>query len=233
MSRNKRLIALMSALSICAMSAGAAQAQTVNPPPAGVLSLDAQASEDVPADIVTITLFFEQEGNDPAALTRALNQRAADALARAPGNSVVKVSTGTFSVSPATDRDGKISAWRGRTELVLESRDFAAASALAGRLSNLMQVGSVDYSLSPEATQRAQTQLTDRAIRSFRERADAAAKAFGYSSYTIREVNVGQGGAVPRMRTMAYAAKAQSDSLAIQGGTNRVNVTVNGSVQMR
>ena len=41
--------------------------------PAGVLSLNAQASAEVPQDVVDITLFYEQEASDPSALTSTLS----------------------------------------------------------------------------------------------------------------------------------------------------------------
>jgi len=209
------------------------------PEPAGVLSLSSQASADVPQDIIHITLFYEQQAKDPGSLTSALNQRADAALAQAKGVSGVSAHTGAFSVYPSTDRDGKISAWRGRTEVVLESRDFAAASKLAGQLSNLMQVANVEFSLSPEAQRAAEQKLTTEAIKSFRARADEAAKAFGYSSYTIRDVNVGSGRNVqpyPRMMAMAAApmdSAKMSAPIAVEGGKATVSVTVNGSVQMK
>ncbi|MBR8241884.1 SIMPL domain-containing protein [Burkholderia multivorans] len=224
------------------LASPAAHAQAVNPhfpEPAGVLSLSSQASADVPQDIIHITLFYEQQAKDPGSLTSALNQRADAALAQAKGVSGVSAHTGTFSVYPSTDRDGKISAWRGRTEVVLESRDFAAASKLAGQLSNLMQVANVEFSLSPEAQRAAEQKLTTEAIKSFRARADEAAKAFGYSSYTIRDVNVGSGRNVqpyPRMMAMAAApmdSAKMSAPIAVEGGKATVSVTVNGSVQMK
>ncbi|PRF37780.1 hypothetical protein C6Q08_03950 [Burkholderia multivorans] len=224
------------------LASPAAHAQAVNPhfpEPAGVLSLSSQASADVPQDIIHITLFYEQQAKDPGSLTSALNQRADAALAQAKGVSGVSAHTGAFSVYPSTDRDGKISAWRGRTEAVLESRDFAAASKLAGQLSNLMQVANVEFSLSPEAQRAAEQKLTTEAIKSFRARADEAAKAFGYSSYTIRDVNVGSGRNVqpyPRMMAMAAApmdSAKMSAPIAVEGGKATVSVTVNGSVQMK
>lgn len=220
----------------------AAHAQTANPhfpEPAGVLSLSSQASADVPQDIIHITLFYEQQAKDPGSLTSALNQRADAALAQAKGVSGVTAHTGAFSVYPSTDRDGKISAWRGRTEVVLESRDFAAASKLAGQLSNQMQVANVEFSLSPDAQRAAEQKLTTEAIKSFRARADEAAKAFGYSSYSIRDVNVGGGRNVqpyPRMMAMAAApmdSAKMSAPIAVEGGKATVSVTVNGSVQMK
>ncbi|AOJ93702.1 SIMPL domain-containing protein [Burkholderia multivorans] len=224
------------------LASPAAHAQAVNPhfpEPAGVLSLSSQASADVPQDIIHITLFYEQQAKDPGSLTSALNQRADAALAQAKGVSGVSAHTGAFSVYPSTDRDGKISAWRGRTEVVLESRDFAAASKLAGQLSNLMQIANVEFSLSPEAQRAAEQKLTTEAIKSFRARADEAAKAFGYSSYTIRDVNVGSGRNVqpyPRMMAMAAApmdSAKMSAPIAVEGGKATVSVTVNGSVQMK
>ncbi|PFH28478.1 SIMPL domain-containing protein [Burkholderia sp. JKS000303] len=224
------------------LASPAAHAQTANPhfpEPAGVLSLSSQASADVPQDIIHITLFYEQQAKDPGSLTSALNQRADAALAQAKGVSGVTAHTGAFSVYPSTDRDGKISAWRGRTEVVLESRDFAAASKLAGQLSNQMQVANVEFSLSPEAQRAAEQKLTTEAIKSFRVRADEAAKAFGYSSYSIRDVNVGGGRNVqpyPRMMAMAAApmdSAKMSAPIAVEGGKATVSVTVNGSVQMK
>ncbi|RQR64326.1 DUF541 domain-containing protein [Burkholderia sp. Bp9126] len=225
-----------------ALASPAARAQAVNPhfpEPSGVLSLSSQASAEVPQDIIHITLFYEQQAKDPGSLTAALNQRADAALAQAKGVSGVTAHTGAFSVYPSTDRDGKISAWRGRTEIVLESRDFAAASKLAGQLSNLMQVANVEFSLSPEAQRAAEQKLTTEAIKSFRVRADEAAKAFGYNSYAIRDVNVGGGRNVqPYPRMMAMAAPAMDSAkmsapIAVEGGKATVSVTVNGSVQMK
>ncbi|KUZ80859.1 hypothetical protein WI36_06685 [Burkholderia ubonensis] len=224
------------------LASPAARAQAVNPhfpEPSGVLSLSSQASAEVPQDIIHITLFYEQQAKDPGSLTSALNQRADAALAQAKAVSGVAAHTGAFSVYPSTDRDGRISAWRGRTEVVLESRDFAAASKLAGQLSNLMQVANVEFSLSPEAQRAAEQKLTTEAIKSFRVRADEAAKAFGYNNYSIRDVNVGSGRNVqpyPRMMAMAAApmdSAKMSAPIAVEGGKATVSVTVNGSVQMK
>ncbi|MFC0397782.1 SIMPL domain-containing protein [Paraburkholderia rhizosphaerae] len=217
----------------------AAHAQTIVPPqPSGVLSLNAQASAEVPQDVVNITLFFEQEASDPSSLTNTLNQRADAALQKAKGVAGVTARTGSFSIFPSTDRDGRISAWRGRTEVVLESRDFAAASKLAGQMAPGMQVGNVQFSLSPEAQRTAEQKLTGQAIASFRQQAASSAQAFGYNSYSIREVNVGQSGLIqPRpmmmMNARAMSADAKAAPLPLEGGMSTVTVNVSGSVQMK
>ena len=230
-------------LAAAVLLAGAVMAQNafaqniVQAQPSGVLSLAAQASADVPQDVVDITLFYEQEAQDPASLTSVLNQRADAALRQAKGVDNVTAHSGSFTVYPSTDRDGRISAWRGRTEVVLESKDFAAASKLAGKMSDSMQVGSVTFSLSPEAQRAAEQKLSTQAIASFKQQAQSSAQAFGYSGYAIREVNIGHNGSSPRPVMMMAARSMGADAkmsapMALEGGTSTVTVNVSGSVQM-
>lgn len=205
------------------------------PVPAGVLSLSAQASQEIPQDTVDITLFYEQEASDPTSLTNALNQHAETALAQAKGVGDVQARTGAFSIFPMTDKNGHIATWRGRTEVILKSHNFGAASQLAGKLTSVMQVGNVAFSLSPEAQRAAADKLGGQAIQSFRNRAAAAAKDFGYSGYTIREVDMNSNGGSPPPRPMfamrAMAAEAAAP-VPVEGGTSTVTVNVSGSVQM-
>nr|WP_244816124.1 SIMPL domain-containing protein [Caballeronia sp. Lep1P3] len=238
---NKKIAAAlalaMSGAALSMSTTAVAQTAIVNPQPSGVLSLSAQATAQVPQDVVTITLFYEQEAADPSSLTATLNQRADAALREAKGVDGVTARSGSFTVYPSTDRDGKISAWRGRTEVVLESHDFAAASKLAGKMSASMQVGNVTFSLSPEAQRAAEQKLSANAIDSFRKQAQAASQAFGYSSYAIREVNVGHSGVAPRpvmmMQSRAMSADAKMAApMALEAGTTTVAVDVSGSVQM-
>jgi predicted secreted protein len=224
---------------VCAVllpAAALAQEPLVANAPAGVLSLNAEASAEVAQDVVHITLFYEQQADNAATLSTALNQKADEALRKAKGHPGITVQTGAFTIYPATDRDGNISAWRGRTELILESSDFAAASKLAGQLSSILQVGDVAFSLSPQAQRAAQEKLTGQAITSFRRQAQAATEAFGYGSYAIREVNVGHNGTAPRPMMMAarsmMAADAKAAPVPIEAGKTTVSVSVSGSVQM-
>ena len=90
--------------------------------------------------------------------------------------------------------------------------------------------------LSAKAAARAAEQkLTGEAIASFRQQATSAAEAFGYSGYTIREVNVGHNGVMPRpMMMMSARADAKAAApVPLEGGTSTVTVNVSGSVQMK
>jgi predicted secreted protein len=204
--------------------------------PAGVLSLSAQAVTEVPTDVVHLTLAAEQEGAEPGTISSALSTRTQAVINQAKRTPGVQAESGGFTIRPSTDRNGRISTWRGRSEVILQSRDFAAASKLAGDLANQMQVQGIAFSLSREARQAAEGKLTEQAVSAFRDKAQATSMLFGYSSYTIREVNVNESGVVPPMPRMYGAAKAMmADAAApvpVEGGKTQVTVSVNGSVQM-
>jgi predicted secreted protein len=222
------------AASLLSTTAAIAAAQTVAPP-SGVLSLSAQAATEVPTDVVHLTLAAEQEGPEPTAISNALSARTQAVLAQAKRTSGVEAQSGGFTIHPNTDRNGRISTWRGRSEVILKSKDFAAVSKLAGDLANQMQVQNIAFSLSREARQAAEQKLADQAVAAFRDKAQATTKLFGYSGYTIREVSLNESGGVMPMPRM-YAAKAMSADagapIPVEGGKSQVTVSVNGSVQM-
>lgn len=203
-------------------------------PPSGVLALSADATSEVPTDVVRVTLGAEQEGAEPGAISAALSAKAGQVIDQARRVSGVEAESGGFTIFPSTDRNGRISTWRGRAEVVLQSRDFATVSRLAGELANQMQVQNIGFSLSREARLAAERKLTDQAVAAFREKAQNTTRLFGYGSYTIRSVEVGQAGTVTPM-PRAFAAKtmmAEAAPVPMEGGKAQVTVTVNGSVQM-
>jgi len=223
------------AASLLTTTAAVASAQTL-PPPAGVLSLSAEAVTEVPTDVVQLTLAAEQEGAEPSAISSALSARTQAVLAQAKRTSGVEAQSGGFTIHPSTDRNGRISTWRGRSEVILKSKDFAAVSKLAGELANQMQVQNVAFSLSREARQATEAKLAEQAVSAFRDKAQVSTKLFGYSGYTIREVSMNDSGGVVPPTPRMYSAKAMSADagapIPMEGGKAHVTVSVNGSVQM-
>ncbi|MFM0069047.1 SIMPL domain-containing protein [Paraburkholderia aspalathi] len=202
--------------------------------PTDELSLSVQAGEKVPQDTVIVTMFYETQAKNASSLGDLLNLHAAEALRIAKGVANVSVHSGEFTESPATGRDGRITVWRGRTEVMLESSDFAATSKLAARMSGTMQIGSVTFSVSPQARNAAGEELATRAIASFRKQAQANAQAFGYGGYVVRKVsvNTGAGDGGRQFAELSSAGGNDAGPVGLQAGTETVTVQVSGSVRM-
>lgn len=227
-----RCVAALSALALSlAAHAGTETA------PRERLSLSASASAEVTRDVLGIAFSTTREGSEAAGVQTALKQALDAALAEArklakPGQ--VDVQTGGFSLYPRHDpKTGKINGWQGSAELQVEGRDVAAIAQLAGRI-NTLSIARVGYSLSREAREKAEADITAQAIARYRAKAADYAKQFGYVGYTLGEVNVASDEAsAPRpMMAMRMKAEMADAALPTEAGKATVTVNVSGSVQL-
>ncbi len=219
-------------LAVLAVSAQAAEPQER-------LSLSASASAEVTRDVLSIALSTSRDGNDAAAVQAGLKQALDTALAEArkvakPGQ--VDVQTGAFSLAPRYDgKTGKINGWQGSAELLVEGRDATAIAQLAGRI-NTLTIARVGYSLSREARERAESEISSQAIARYRAKAADYAKQFGYAGYVLGEVNLS--GDEPSPRPMLQAMRvggglAAAEALPTEAGKATVSVNVSGSVLLK
>lgn len=209
--------------------------------PQNVVQLSATGTVEVQQDLLVLTLAQAKEGTDAATVQTQLKQALDAALAEAkrqaqPGQ--LDVRTGPFGLYPRYGKDGKISGWQGRAELVMEGRDFARITGAAGKIQT-MAISQIGFGLSREARAKVEGEAQTQAIEQFKARAAELSRSFGFSGYTLREVAVNSNEMVPgpRPRMMAMEAKASSFSDAapvpVEAGKAQVVVNVSGSVQMR
>lgn len=221
-----------------------ALAQVAAPVPSGVLNLATSATIEVPRDILSVVFSVTREGSDAQAVQSAVKAALEAALAEArkvarPGQADVQ--TGNFSLYPRYGKpDPKtnqavITGWQGSAELIVQGKDVAAIAQLTGRVQT-MTIARVGYSLSREARDKVEADVMAQAIARWRAKATQMSQQFGYTGYTVREVNVATNDAGPvpvmamaRAKTLAMAA---DESLPTEAGKAEVTATVNGSAQM-
>jgi predicted secreted protein len=206
-------------------------------PPRERLSLSASASAEVTRDVLGIAFSTSREGPDAVSVQNGLKQALDAALAEArkvakPGQ--VDVQTGSFSLYPRNDpRTGKLSGWQGSAELLVEGRDAAAIAQLTGRITT-MSIARVGYTLSRDAREKAEGEITSQAISRYRAKATDYARQFGYGGYVVGEVSINSEEAGPRpvMGLMRMKAEAADMALPTEAGKATVTVNVSGSVQL-
>jgi predicted secreted protein len=201
-----------------------------------VLTFSASARQEVSQDWLTVVARAQFEGKDPAAVQAQLNAIVQAALARLqPLPDQIEVRSAQFGIYPRHDAQGRLTAWQGQADLVIEGRDFAQVGQLAAGLAR-MTVTQASFSLSRQARQQLEAQVQSQAVQSFRQRAQALARDFGFSGYSLRQVSVSsverpEPVMQPRM-LMAEAAAAPA-SLALAAGKEDVRITVSGSIVLR
>src|SRR5262245_46152939 len=230
MQAPRALMALASVLAIATAFGDTAPAPRFNQ-----IELQAEVTREIANDLMIVTLYAEVNDASAAQVANRLNRLVADALKTAAESKSVKAQSGSTTTFPVYDRANKLTGWRGRSEIRLESKDVRAMANLIGKLQSSMQLGGVAFTVSPELRRQTENELIAEAVAAFRGRADIATKALGGKSYKIRRlaINTGGSGPVPMARVRAMAApSADIAPPAFEGGTSTVQVGANGSIEV-
>lgn len=219
---------------------GSAPALADDAPPVGTLQLEARATAEVVPDRTVALLAAVAQGNDIAALNADVASRIHAALQRASGVKGIQASTGGIVTQPRwVDSHGSTrqEGWTVRAQLRLLASDTEALARLMGELGTNLQVESVASDLSDELRKRELEQLSERAIAAFRARAQSAARDFGYGSYTLGTVHLGDlQGAEPQPRPLMMAVRSGPGApppMVVQPGARELSVSVDGSVRLQ
>lgn len=232
-SRIMMQCAAQAVLCLLAFNAGAATHELAPAQTGTRMTLQATASAEVPQDTVRITLAAETEAADQATASQELAAAMAAATKEAQGAAGITSHTGSYGIWPSRDQAGKINGWHGRGEIVLESKDFAAASALATRMNGKVAISNIVFVLSNEARQAQEQKLLRQVAQTFKARALEAARAFGFAGYRIEQLDLSGAGAappVPRPYMMRAVANSGGANAPLEGGNTVVSVSVNGTI---
>jgi predicted secreted protein len=215
----------------------AAQAQVL-PAPQNVVSLTASATVEVPKDVLSVAFTTTREGSDAAVVQMQLKQAVETALAeirKVAKAGLIDVQTGNFALYPRYAPKGGINGWQGSAEVLVEGKDITGIAQLTGRVQTL-SIARVNFTLSREAREQVDADVTTQAITRFRAKAEAVSRDFGFGSYSIREVSVSSnepaGGPQPMFRMQASRAAGADEALPVEAGKASVTASVSGSVQM-
>jgi predicted secreted protein len=198
------------------------------------LHLDADARAQVANDEMVVNMSIERDGPDSAPLTDAVLSALNDAVKDAKKVSGINTRLGNVSTHPNWNQNKKIG-WVVRGEITLTSKDMKALSTLTGNLSQKLQLSGVNFRLSEAKRTEEESRLLKIAAANFKAKAAAAANAFGYQDYALKEMTLGQSGYVPSprpMMAMAMSMKAERAMVPVEGGDSEVSVTVNGKIEL-
>lgn len=193
-----------------------------------------EAAREVANDLLTATMTVDVQDKQPGRVSQQLNATLNAALKDAAAFKSVKSRSGNQQTFPVYGRDNQVDGWRGHGEIRIESQDFKAAGELIMKLQSSMQVGGVQFSISPASRAQLEEELVAEAIKAFQARADAVRSAMGAKSYKTVHMSINSG--MPNYpMPMMRAAKASSSISAPEfaGGESRLTVQINGTIETR
>ena len=217
-----------------AMSTGLSASQGANDVTA---SLQASASQQVLQDEIRVVFAHEAKGITAAEVNRALAQALEQARASVKDLTGFKLSSGSFRTSPSYNKEGKTDGWQGRAELMLTSSDLTAAESAAGFLATKLAVSNMQFSLSAPKRRQEEQKLMTEVAQAFRDRAQAAAVAFGFERYKILSLDFGgpggSGSGPMLMRSAAPMSAPAADKIKFSFKPSLVQVTIDVSGKVK
>ena len=235
MSRFTRsaVVLTLSASALASLPALAADALNYNQ-----ISLRAEVSQEVARDKMIVTLYTESQNADPAKLAAEITTTMNKALGQAREVQGVTLRQGSRNSYPIYDTKGqKITGWRERAELRLESSDFAALSKLTGELLTDLKMGGMDFAIATPTRKASEDALLKDAVAAFKARAQLATDALGGKGYKIVNLNLNSNGyPQPYLRAPMMMKAAAMDAAPVtpdvEAGTSQVSMTADGSIEV-
>ena len=202
------------------------------------ISLRAEVSKDVPRDLMVVTLYSEAQDTDPGKLAKGITETLNKALQQARQVKDVKVSQGSRNSYPIYDsKNQKITGWRERAELRLESADFPALSKLTGELQSTLKMDNMEFSIADATRKSSEDALLKDAVAAFKARAQLATDALGGKGYKIVNLNFNTNGyPMPYARGGMMMKAAMADSAPtpeVEAGTSQVNMSADGVIEVQ
>lgn len=207
----------------------------------GVMAtIEVSASKEVLQDQVRVIFSAQTSGGSADEVNRRLSDIMNQARANLQVPDAVELSTDSFSVYLVYGKDNKPKGWAGHASLAVDSRAFAAVSAVIEHLGKSLAISSVQFWLSREARREQQTLLMQDLAAEFDARAALTAQAFGFDGYHVVALNFNDGAefsatAHPTMQRM-LAAPSLADagpSVMLEPSVTLVEISVKGQIGLK
>ena len=198
-----------------------------------VVNLQAQAEQEIPNDQMTVILATEHEGKDATTVAGHVNEDMQWALDNIKKYPFAKSRTTNYQTYPVYNKQ-IIIGWRATQQVEIKSTNTSGLSELIGKLQDKLQVKQIYFNPTDETRKKCEDQLIEEALEAFKNRVAIVKKHMDNMEHRILNININTGGyqpPIPYERGGMMKSMAMEAMPAVQAGTSKITVTVNGSVQ--
>lgn len=194
--------------------------------------LSASAQTQIENDTVIATLYAQEEGSDSAQLADLVNNRISQAIRLVKQHDTIKLQTSSYNTSPVY-HNNKITGWRVRQNIRLESQDMTLMSQVLGSLQQSLFLQGINFNVSPELKNKTDDELIVEALKVFEARAKNITQQLGRKNYKIVDINVSTSADHYARRNYEVAAMASKIAApSIEGGEQTIKVSITGQIEL-
>jgi len=194
--------------------------------------LSASAQTQIENDTVIATLYAQEEGSDSIQLAKLVNDRINQAIRLVKQHDAIKLQTSSYSTSPVY-HNNKITAWRVRQSIRLESQDMTLMSGVLGSLQQTLSLQGINFDVSPGLKNKTDDELINEALKVFEQRAKNITQQLRRKNYKIVDINVSTSANHYTRRNYEVAAMASKIAApSIEGGEQTIQVSISGEIEL-
>ena len=194
--------------------------------------LSASAQAQIDNDTVVATLYAQEEGSDAVQLANLVNNRINEAIELVKQHDAIKLQTNNYSTNPVY-HNNKITGWRARQSIRLESQDMTLMSGVLGDLQQTLALEGMSFSVSPGLKNSTDDELISEALKVFEKRAKNITQQLNRKNYKIVDINVST--SVNHYARRNYELAAMASKIAapsIEGGEQTLQVMISGQIEL-
>ncbi len=194
--------------------------------------LSASAQTQIENDTVIATIYAQEEGSDAVQLANLVNERINEAIKFVKQHDAIKLQTNNYSTIPVYHKN-KITGWRVRQSLRLESQDMTLMSEVLGHLQQSLSLQGINFAVSPGLKNRTDDELISEALMVFEQRAKNITQQLRRKNYKIVDINVST--SVNHLARRNYEAAVMASKVAapsIEAGEQTIQVSISGQIEM-
>jgi len=216
------------------MSSVNSQAEALN---YNVVSLSASAQEDLPNDLMKVTLISRHQDNRADQAAHKVNKDMAWAVKQLKGNDSIDYQTGSYSTHPNYSKNNRVDAWIASQVLTIKSEDFSQVAKLIAKLQEQLQVQQMSFLTKDSSREAVQEKLISKALAAFKRKASIIKDAMGAEKYEVININIDQQRNSPMLGAYRSEMSMKSrDAVAapvLEAGKSTVSIHVRGSIQLQ
>lgn len=217
----KTIFAAVASLALTsAFAQTAPQKEFKDTPKASFIKLTAQASREVPNDLLVVRLFSEKDASSRETAYKEAVKDTSEAVAKLKDFNPKHTNFTIYPVyTQGVKAPQKIAGYRYRYSLSIESKQFDKALAVVGAVADKLAVESMNFTVSKDLKRSVEKELMAETIVDLKDKGNLLAKSLGNQKMDIAEVDFTNSLlAVPMMESRVMGMKASAAPMMADAG---------------
>lgn len=196
------------------------------------VQLSASAQTQIENDTVIATLYAQEDGSDSVQLAGLVNERINKAVELVNQHDAIKLQTNSYNTS-AIYQNNKITGWRVKQSIRLESQDMKLMRDILGSLQQTLALQGINFTISPGLKNSTDDELITEALKVFEQRAKNITQQLKRKNYKLVDIKVSTSANHYARRNFEAVSMASNVATpSIEGGEQTVQVSISGEIEL-